>query len=82
MPLQDKVPLVHSNRYSADLACAHCDGVSSHEPWCKTQNASVLYAYQVVDDPAHMSRGDRLILHALGATWTAKRPHTRQSSSG
>ena len=76
MPSQ--VKLVLSNKYSADLACAHCDGVIRHEPWCITQNASVQYAYRVVSDPARMSRGDRLILHALGGTWTAKRPHTRQ----
>lgn len=79
MPSQDKVPLVHSNQYSADLACAHCDGVIRHEPWCMTQNALVQYAYQVINDPGRMSPGDRLILHALGATWAAKRPHTRQS---
>ena len=78
MSLQDKIPVVHGNRYSADLVCAHCDGVIRHEPWCITQNANVQYAHQVVNDPAHMSYGDRLILHALGATWTAKRPHTRQ----
>jgi len=81
MPLQDKVPLVFSNRCRADLTCAHCDGVIRHEPWCITQNALVQYAYQVINDPAHMSPGDSLILHALGATWTAKRPHPRQSSN-
>lgn len=81
MPLQDKVPLVHSNRYSADSACAHCDGVIRHETWCITQNAVVQYAYQVVNDPACMSRGDRLILHALGATWTAKGTRRKRPKS-
>ena len=73
MPLERKVSLVHSNQYSADSACGHCDGVVRHEIWCITQNASVQYAYQVIADPARLSRGDRLILHALGARWTGKR---------
>ena len=75
MPLQNGGPL-HSNRYSADSACWHCDGVLCHELWCITQNAHVQYAYQVVGDPAQMRCGDHLILHALGARWTTKRtPH-------
>ena len=73
MSLGSNVSLFLSNQYSADSACGHCDGVIRHEPWCITQNASVQYAYQVIADPAQMSRGDRLILHALGARWTAKR---------
>ena len=73
MSLENKVSLVHSNQYSADSACGHCDGVIRHEPWCITQNASVQYAYQVIGNPGRLSRADRLILHALGARWTAKR---------
>jgi hypothetical protein len=73
MPLQSQLPLTHSNRYSADSACGHCDGVVRHESWCMTQNTSVQYAYQVVSDPSHLSPGDHLILHALGAAWTTKR---------
>ena len=73
MPVQDHLPSSHSNRYSADSACGHCDGVIRHELWCITQNTSVQYAYQAVSDPDHLSAGDKLILHALGATWTAKR---------
>jgi hypothetical protein len=73
MPVENQLLLSHSNQYSADSACGHCDGVLGHEPWCVTQNASVQYAYQVMSDPSHLSSGDHLILHALGAAWTAKR---------
>ena len=65
-------PLTHSNQDSADSACGHCDGVTGHEAWCITQNASVQYAYQVVADSGLLSTGDHLILHALGVTWTSK----------
>jgi hypothetical protein len=73
MPVESRLALNHSNQYSTDPACGHCDGVLRHEPWCVTQNASVQYAYQVISDPSHLSRGDHLILHALGTAWTAKR---------
>jgi hypothetical protein len=71
VPGRDGPPLIHCNRYSAASACRHCDGVIRHEPWCMTQNTSVLYAYQAITDPTHLSVEDRLILHALGAAWTA-----------
>ena len=71
--LKQRLPLTHSNRYSADSACGHCDGVIRHEAWCVTQNAGVQYAYQVVSDPGLLSTGDHLILHALGVAWTPKR---------
>ena len=73
MPVDNQLLLSHNNQYSADSACGRCDGVLRLEPWCVTQNASVLYAYQVISDPSHLSRGDHLILHGLGAAWTAKR---------
>jgi hypothetical protein len=73
MPVQDNVPLSHSNLYSSDSACVYCDGVIRHELWCVTQNASVQYAYRAVSDPGQLTPGDHLILHALGATWTGKR---------
>ena len=73
MPVQSQFPLSHSNQYSADSACGYCDGVIRHEPWCITQNASVQYAYQVVSEPDHLSPGDHLILHALGAAWSPER---------
>jgi hypothetical protein len=78
MPAQSQIPLSHSNQYSAESACGHCDGVIRHEPWCVTQNATVQYAYQAVSDPAHLSHGDHLILHALGAAWTTKRMLSRR----
>jgi hypothetical protein len=67
--IQKEPPLTHSNQYSADSACGHCDGVIRHEPWCITQNDGVRYAFRVIVDPDHMTTGDRLILHALGAAW-------------
>jgi hypothetical protein len=33
MPVQDHLPPSHSNQYSADSACGHCDGVIRHELW-------------------------------------------------
>jgi hypothetical protein len=73
MQIQNSVSLIQGNQFSADAACAHCDGIMAHEPWCITQNARVQYAYQLINESAHLSRGDELILHALGATWTAKK---------
>jgi 3-oxoacyl-[acyl-carrier-protein] synthase III len=72
MPVQSHLPLSHSNQYTADSACGHCEGVIRHEAWCITQNASIQYAYQALLDPGHLSPGDQLILHALGAAWTPK----------
>ncbi|MGC2111755.1 MAG: hypothetical protein WA655_19720 [Candidatus Korobacteraceae bacterium] len=60
---------IHSNRYSADSACEHCEGVVRHEPWCITRSADVLYAYEAVLDASKLTVGDRLILHALGVSW-------------
>jgi 3-oxoacyl-[acyl-carrier-protein] synthase III len=72
MPVQSHFPLSHSNQYTADSACGHCEGVIRHEAWCITQNASIQYAYQALLDSGHLSPGDQLILHALGAAWTPK----------
>lgn len=72
MPIQS-FPLNHSNKYSADSACGHCNGVIRHEAWCMTQNAGVQYAYQVVSEPGLLSTGDHLILHALGVAWAPRR---------
>ncbi len=62
----------HSNKYSADTACEHCQGVVRHEPWCVTRSAVVLYAYEAVVDANALTEGDKLILHALGVAWTNK----------
>ena len=72
MPTQNQLPWGHSNRYSADSACLHCEGVIRHESWCLEQNANVHYAYQAVSEPDWLSLGDQLILHALGVAWTAE----------
>lgn len=60
----------HSNRYSADRACEHCHGVLRHESWCITRNSNLLYAYEIIQDSDKLTEQDRLILHALGASWT------------
>jgi hypothetical protein len=59
----------HSNRYSADTACEHCEGIIRHEPWCITLDPIVYYAYQIVVDPTKLTPGDSLILHSLGVLW-------------
>src|SRR3984957_5481361 len=73
MAVQDHLPSSYSNQYSADSACGHCDGISRHESWCITQNASVQYAYQAVSGTGQLNPGDHLILHALGAAWTGQK---------
>jgi len=60
----------HSNKYSAEAACEHCQGVVRHEPWCITRSEAVLYVYEAVLDAEKLTLGDKLILHALGAAWT------------
>ncbi len=72
MPEQNDLPLRHSNRYSVDSACVHCDGVIRHESWCVTQSGNVNYAFQAVDDASQLSPGDELMLHALGVVWAAE----------
>jgi hypothetical protein len=69
MPEQDQQPLSHRNKYAADSACVHCEGIIRHESWCATQNISVHYAYQAVQDPNDLSLGDYFVLHALGVAW-------------
>jgi hypothetical protein len=69
MPTQSEPPLHHSNRYSADSACMHCDGVIRHEPWCATESANVRYAFRALLDANQLSLADQLSLHALGVAW-------------
>jgi hypothetical protein len=73
MSVQNQLPLRHSNKYSAESACVHCQGVVRHEFWCATQSSNVHYAFQAVLDSNQLSLGDELILHALGVAWTAER---------
>ena len=72
MPTQEVTTWQHSNKYSAEAACEHCEGVVRHETWCITQSSDVLYAYEAVLDADKLTEGDRLILHALGVAWTGK----------
>lgn len=58
--------IFHSNRYNAQAACKHCEGVIRHEPWCITLHPSIYYAYQIVADPSKLTVGDALILHSRG----------------
>lgn len=77
MPVQNHLLSRHTNKYSADSACGHCDGVIRHESWCITQNLRVQYAYQVIAEPSTMNPGDHLILHALGVAWIPASPRER-----
>jgi hypothetical protein len=64
--------IFHSNRYHAQAACPHCDGIIRHEPWCITLHPAVFYAYQIVADPSKLTVADALILHSLGVIWGVK----------
>jgi hypothetical protein len=64
----------HTNRYYAEAACEHCQGIIRHESWCITRDPLVYYAYQIVADPSRLTFGDSLVLHSLGVTW---RPQPR-----
>jgi hypothetical protein len=70
MSTQQTTPWQHSNKYSADAACEHCQGIVRHERWCVTRSEIVLYAYEAVADASALTEGDLLILHALGVSWT------------
>jgi hypothetical protein len=61
----------HSNKYSAESACEHCEGIVRHEVWCVTQNANVIYAFGASVDPAIMIEADHIILHGMGVAWNA-----------
>jgi len=74
MPLSQQPAWRHSNQYSAESACPHCEGVISHEPWCSSQNARVRYAFQAAFHYDHLTPQDILILHALGVKWSEKKP--------
>jgi hypothetical protein len=81
MSVENQLPLRHSNRYSADSACAYCDGLVHHESWCATQNANVYYAFEAVLDPTQLSVGDELSLRALGVVWTTERISVKRRAS-
>jgi hypothetical protein len=77
MSTPDQQPLSFSNRYCPDSACAHCDGILRHEPWCATLNVNVYYAHRAALFPDHLSLEDRIILHALGVAWRAESAHSK-----
>jgi hypothetical protein len=77
MSIYDQQPLSFSNQYSADSACAHCEGIIRHEPWCATQNVNVHYAHQAASFPNQLTLEDRIILHALGVAWRAESAHSK-----
>jgi hypothetical protein len=60
----------HGNQVNAQAPCEHCEGIVRHERWCITCDPVVQYAYAVVVDPDKLTLRDRLILHALGVSWT------------
>lgn len=72
MTIHNQSSLHHCNRYSAASACAHCEGIISHESWCVTQNANVHYAHQAALFPNQLCLEDRIILHAWGVAWRAE----------
>ncbi len=63
----------HSNRYTAQSACEHCQGVIRHERWCIIVDRTVYYAYEIVADAGKLTVGDSIILHSLGVAWSANR---------
>lgn len=60
----------HTNRYNSQSACLHCQGIVRHERWCMTRAPNVQYAFGVVLEPDKLTVWDRLILHALGVSWS------------
>lgn len=71
--LNNKSASYHSNRYSAQSACQHCEGIFHHESWCLTINPVVHYACEIVAYPDKLTVGDELVLHSLGVLWS--HPH-------
>lgn len=59
----------HCNKYTAESACEHCEGIIRHAFWCITLNDAVRYAYDAFLDASKLSESDHLVLHALGALW-------------
>ncbi len=59
----------HSNHYTAQSACEHCQGIIRHERWCITVDRTVYYAYEIITDANKLTVGDAIILHSLGVLW-------------
>ena len=69
----------YSNQHSAEPACSHCAGVTTHEAWCSTHNVFVQYAFRAVLNN-DLTVGDTLILHALGVKWDRSLPDVSRHS--
>jgi hypothetical protein len=69
MPDNKPASWYHSNRYNAEAACEHCEGIIRHEPWCIAFDAECYYAYEIVADANRLTFSDSLILHSLGVIW-------------
>ena len=69
MPDNNPASWYHSNRYNAEAACEHCEGIIRHEAWSIAFDAESFYAYQIVADANRLTFGDGLILHSLGVIW-------------
>jgi len=61
--------MYHCNKYTAESACEHCEGIIRHALWCITLNINVQYAYNAFLDASRLSQSDHLTLHALGVLW-------------
>lgn len=58
-------PIYHSNKYAADAACHHCDGVVRHERWCFYTNEFTAYCSVIVDRPEFMNEYDKKFIAGL-----------------
>jgi len=67
----------HCNKYTAESACEHCEGIIRHAFWCITENAEVRYAYEVFLDASKLTQCDLLNLHALGVIWQDFTPKSK-----
>jgi len=56
----NKAALYHSNGYTAQAACEHCEGIIRHELWCQTLNPVVCYACKLLSLPTNWRSETRL----------------------
>jgi hypothetical protein len=68
-----KQPIRHSNEYSADSACASCNGIIRHESWRIKRNLNVCYAHRAALFPDQLCLEDHIILHAWGSCVAGRR---------
>jgi hypothetical protein len=82
MKTQNGIPTRQTCVPDEDLTCARCGGMVLCERWCESVNARVRYAHDAVLHPNHLTPGDRIILHALGVRWAARRNRTNRQQAG